>query len=297
MLLARVSQGVGSAMVFATGMAILSDAYPPGQRGRALGINVAAIYIGLSLGPLLGGFLTNYLTWRSVFALVVPPSLLAVWVAIYKLKMEWADAKGEHFDLVGSLFYAAALVGLILGLTRMPSWQAAGLALPGLAFLCLFFWWEGKSPAPVFPVHLLKTNRPFAFSSLAALINYAAIYAVTFLLSLYLQQVRGLSASAAGLILAAQPVMQAILSPLAGRLSDRVQPRFMASPGHGAHRPGPGRPGHAARLQRHRLRDGLPGAQRHRLRGVLLAQHERHHVLGGPALPTASPRAPWPPCA
>lgn len=233
LLLARVSQGVGSAMVFATGMAILSEAYPPGQRGRALGINVAAIYIGLSLGPLLGGFLTNYLTWRSVFALVVPPSLLAVWVAVYKLKMEWAEAKGEHFDLVGSLFYALALVGLILGFTRMPTWPGAGLALAGLAFLGLFVWWEGKSPAPVFPVRLFRTNRPFAFSSLAALINYAAIYAVTFLLSLYLQQVKGLGPSAAGLILAAQPVMQALLSPLAGRVSDRVQPRLVASLGMG----------------------------------------------------------------
>ena len=232
-LLARVTQGIGSAMVFATGMAILSEAYPPGQRGRALGINVAAIYIGLSLGPLLGGVLTHYLTWRSVFALVVPPSALAVWVAVYKLDTEWAEAKGEHFDLVGSLFYALALVGLILGLTRMPTWSGGGLALVGLAFLWLFGWWEGKSPAPVFPVHLIRTNRPFAFSSLAALINYAAIFAVTFLLSLYLQQVKGFSASLAGLILVAQPVMQAILSPLAGRISDRVQPRLVASLGMG----------------------------------------------------------------
>ncbi|MBU2467465.1 MAG: MFS transporter [Proteobacteria bacterium] len=233
LLAARVAQGVGSAMVFATGMAILSEVFPPGQRGRALGINVAAVYVGLSLGPLLGGLATHYLTWRSVFALVVPPSALAVWVALYKLKAEWAEAKGEHFDLIGSLIYALALVALIQGLTRMPTWQAAGLVLMGLAFLGLFAWWEGKSPAPVFPVRLLITNRPFAFSSLAALINYAAIYAVTFLLSLYLQQVKGLSPTTAGLILVAQPVMQAVLSPLAGRVSDRAQPRLVASLGMG----------------------------------------------------------------
>ncbi|MCB2193667.1 MAG: MFS transporter [Deltaproteobacteria bacterium] len=232
-LVARVAQGVGSAMVFATGMAILSEAYPPGQRGRALGINVAAIYIGLSLGPLLGGVLTHYLTWRGVFALVVPPSALAVWVAVYKLDAEWAEAKGEPFDLVGSFFYALALVGLILGLTRMPTWAGGGLALVGLAFLWLFGWWEGKTQSPVFPVHLIRTNRPFAFSSLAALINYAAIFAVTFLLSLYLQRVKGFDASMAGLILVAQPVMQAMLSPLAGRVSDRVQPRLVASLGMG----------------------------------------------------------------
>lgn len=232
-LVARVTQGMGSAMVFATGMAILSEAYPPGQRGRALGINVAAIYIGLSLGPLLGGLMTTYLTWRGVFALVVPPSALAVWVAVYRLDAEWAEAKGEHFDLMGSVFYALALVGLILGLTRMPTWTGGAFALAGAMFLWLFMRWEGKSPAPVFPVHLIRTNRPFAFSSLAALINYAAIFAVTFLLSLYLQRVKGFSASMAGLILVAQPVMQAILSPLAGRISDRVQPRLVASLGMG----------------------------------------------------------------
>ena len=233
LMAARVAQGMGSAMIFGTGMAILSDAFPPGQRGKALGINVAAIYIGLSLGPLLGGVCTNYLTWRSVFALVVPPSGLAVWVALYRLKAEWAEAKGEHFDFIGSLIYALALVVLLLGLTNLPAWGAAGLCVAGLALLGLFAWWEERSPAPVFPVGLLRENRPFAFSSLAALINYAAIFAVTFLISLYLQQVKGFSPTLAGMVLVAQPVMQAALSPLAGRVSDRVQPRLVASVGMG----------------------------------------------------------------
>ncbi len=233
LMAARVSQGAGSAMIFATGMAILSEAFPPGQRGRALGINVAAIYIGLSLGPLLGGVCTNYLTWRSVFALVVPPSALAVWVALYWLKAEWAEAKGEHFDFIGSLIYALALVVLLQGLINLPGWGAAGLCVAGLALLGLFAWWEERSPAPVFPMGLLRENRPFAFSSLAALINYAAVFAVTFLISLYLQQVKGFSPSLAGLVLVAQPVTQAVLSPLAGRISDRVQPRLVASVGMG----------------------------------------------------------------
>eukprot|EP01022_Parablepharisma_sp_SALTPOND_P014559 TRINITY_DN19938_c0_g1_i2.p1 TRINITY_DN19938_c0_g1~~TRINITY_DN19938_c0_g1_i2.p1 ORF type:complete len:471 (-),score=190.12 TRINITY_DN19938_c0_g1_i2:481-1893(-) len=233
LMAARVAQGMGAAMIFGTGMAILSEVFPPGQRGRALGINIAAVYIGLSLGPLLGGVCTNYLTWRSVFALVVPPSGLAVWVALYRLKAEWAEAEGEHFDFIGSLLYALSLVVLLQGLTHLPGWDGAGLALAGLALLGLFAWWENRSAAPVFPVRLFLDNRSFTFSSLAALINYAAVFAVTFLISLYLQQVKGLSPSLAGLVLVAQPVMQAVLSPLAGRISDQVQPRLVASLGMG----------------------------------------------------------------
>lgn len=233
LMIARVLQGLGSAMIFATGMAILTAAFPPGERGRAMGIAVAAVYIGLSLGPLLGGVLTQHLTWRSVFALGVPFSALAFWVAVRLLKAEWAEARGEKFDLKGSLIYGLALLAIIQGMALLPGLPALGLLAGGLVLLLVFVWWEGRIPAPVFEIGLLRSNRPFALSSLAALINYCATYAVTFLLSLYLQQVRGLSPQAAGFVLVAQPVMMALLSPLAGRLSDRIQPRIVASIGMG----------------------------------------------------------------
>jgi len=230
---ARVVQGLGSAMIFATGMAILSAAFPPGQRGRAMGVAVASIYIGLSLGPLLGGALTQHLGWRSVFALGAPFSALALWVALGRLKAEWAEAAGESFDLAGSLIYGLGLVAIIEGLALLPSPLGLGLIAVGLGLLLAFAWWEGRAPAPVFHMHLLRRNRPFALSCLAAMINYAATFAVTFLLSLYLQQVKGLSPQQAGLVLAVQPMMMALFSPLAGRLSDRVQPRIVASLGMG----------------------------------------------------------------
>ncbi len=234
LMTARVLQGVASAMIFSTGMAILSAAFPPGERGKAMGISVAAVYIGLTLGPFLGGFLTEHLGWRSIFVSIIPVAALAWWVAVYRIKTEWADSKGEPFDLVGSVIYGLSLIAIIQGLAQMPQWQGAGMLLAGLAVLVIFVWWENRCQTPpVFQIGLFKSNRGFACSNLAAFINYCATYGVTFLLSLYLQKVRGLSPIDAGMILIAQPVMMALLSPVAGRLSDHIQPRIIASIGMG----------------------------------------------------------------
>jgi len=231
LLAARVVQGLGSAMVFATGIAILTSVFPREQRGRVLGINVAAVYVGLSVGPFLGGLLTEHLGWRSVFLSVVPLGLLVLGAVAWKLEGEWADARGERFDLPGSLLYGLAVVGVLWGVSVLPSWGGLGsLVAGGLVFLA-FLGWEVRAEHPVFPVNLFRSNRVFAFSNLAALINYAASYAVTFLLSLTLQHARGLDPEQAGLVLVSQPVVMAALSPVAGRLSDRVEPRIVASVG------------------------------------------------------------------
>ena len=226
-----VIMGLGSALTFATGMAILSAAFPPRERGRAMGIAVASVYVGLSLGPFVGGMVTQYLGWRAVYAMGVPLSAIAFGVAVWGLKTEWIEAAGERFDLKGSLVYGAALVVLILGVGRLPDSRALLMILAGFALLGVFVWWENRIDNPVFEVGLFKHNRVFALSSLAALINYCATAAVIFLMSLYLQQVKGFAPREAGLVLIAQPVMMALLSPLAGRLSDRVQPRIVSSAG------------------------------------------------------------------
>ncbi len=232
MLLAfRVTQGIGSAMIFGTGVAILTSVYPPGERGRVLGINVATVYLGLSLGPSLGGLLTEQLGWRSVFLAAVPLGLAAAAYVAWGLKGEWAEARGESFDLAGSAIYSVALVTIMLGFSRLPKLLGGGLILAGLAGIGLFAAWEMRTRSPVLDVGLFSRNRVFAFSNLAALINYSATAAVGFLLSLYLQYIKGLMPQQAGLILIAQPVMQALFSPLAGRLSDRVEPRVVASTG------------------------------------------------------------------
>jgi len=231
LVLFRVLQGVGSAMIFATGIAILTSVFPPQQRGRILGINVAAVYLGLSLGPFLGGLLTEHLTWRAVFLAHIPLGVVIMGLLLWKVKPEWAEARGEPFDLVGSLVYAAAVTGLVYGVSLLPDLKSIGIILFGFLGLLGFVAWESKHEKPVFDLRLFRTNRVFAFSNLAALINYSATFAVTFLLSLYLQQVKGFSPQAAGLILVSQPLVMALLSPMAGRLSDKIEPRIVASLG------------------------------------------------------------------
>ena len=231
LIVVRVLQGLGAAMFVTTGMAIVTSVFPPQRRGRAIGIYVAAVYIGLSVGPFAGGLLTQYLGWRSNFAVVVPFGAASVWVTLKHLKGEWADARGEKLDVAGSLLYGSAVFLLVYGASLLPRPLAVYLLVTGAITLATFVRLQLHTPQPVFEVRLFSGNRLFAFSSLAALINYAATFAVTFLLSLYLQYIKGFDPRTAGTILVAQPVMMAVFSPLAGRWSDKVEPRLLASAG------------------------------------------------------------------
>jgi MFS family permease len=150
---------------------------------------------------------------------------------LWKLKGEWAEARGEKFDLPGSLIYGLGRVAIMYGISLLPGLRSLWLILCGLLSIVVFVTWETKVENPVFDLDLFKTNRVFALSNLAALINYSATFAVAFLLSLYLQHIKGLSPQSAGIVLISQPVVQAIFSPFAGRLSDRVEPRIVASIG------------------------------------------------------------------
>jgi EmrB/QacA subfamily drug resistance transporter len=227
----RLIEGTGAAMIFGTGIAILTSVYPPGERGRALGINTAATYFGLSLGPIFGGFLIHNLGWRSIFLVNIPFCILIVYLVTRRLHGEWAEAEGEKFDLGGALFYGLALVGVMLGFSRLPRPPGIGLLVGGIALAGAFAFRENRTPSPVLDLELFRTNRVFAFSNLAALINYMATFAVGFFLSLHLQYIVGLNAQQAGLVLIAQPAVMALFSPVAGRLSDKLEPRFVASTG------------------------------------------------------------------
>jgi EmrB/QacA subfamily drug resistance transporter len=233
LLFLRVVQGFGSAMIFGTGIAIVTSVYPPSERGRVLGINVSAVYVGLSLGPFLGGFLTQQFGWRSIFLANVPAGALALYVIARRLKGEWAEARGERFDLGGAVIYAVSLVVVMVGLTLLPQWSGVALVLVGFCWIGAFILWELRAPSPLLDMRLLTTNLTFSLSNIAALINYSATFAVTFLISLYLQYLKGFTPRQAGLVLVAQPVVMAAFSPLAGKLSDRIEPRIVASLGMG----------------------------------------------------------------
>ena len=229
----RVLQGIGGAMIFSTSVAILTSVFPPQDRGRVLGINVAAVYIGLSLGPFAGGLLTQYLGWRAIFWANVPLGLMVIALIFWKLKGEWAEARGEKFDVIGSIIYSLTLLAIMYGFTMLPDIIGVVLILAGAAGFMAFIRWETKVKSPVLDIGMFRNNTVFALSNVAALINYSATFAVGFLLSLYLQYIKGLSPQNAGLVLVAAPVVQAVFSPIAGRLSDRIEPRIVASAGMG----------------------------------------------------------------
>jgi EmrB/QacA subfamily drug resistance transporter len=230
LIIFRVLQGVGAAMMFATSSALLSSAYPPGERGKVLGINVASVYTGLSLGPFLGGILTQQFGWRSIFAAGLVLGVAAAVVAL-QTKAEWAEARGERFDWVGTGIYGLSIAAVMVGLSRLPDPRGGLVIAVGLAGVTAFAAWESRTAAPILNLSLFRGNRAFTLSSVAALINYLATTAVGFLLSLYLQYIKGLTPQAAGVVLVAQPIMMAIFSPVAGRLSDRLEARIVASAG------------------------------------------------------------------
>jgi MFS family permease len=177
--------------------------------------------------------LTQNLGWRSLFLLTAPLSLLVVVLVWWRLKGEWAGAAGESFDWIGSAIYAVSLVATMYGLTLLPEMMGAWVLLGGVAGIVVFVWWELRVESPILNMGLFVGNRVFAFSNLAALINYSATFALGFMLSLYLQVVKGLSPQSAGLVLVAQPVMMAVFSPLTGRLSDKIEVQILASTGMG----------------------------------------------------------------
>ncbi|MCX6673912.1 MAG: MFS transporter [Methanothrix sp.] len=228
---ARVLQGFGSAMIFGTGTAILVSVFPPQERGKILGINAASVYLGLSLGPFLGGLLTEYFGWRSLFLINVPLGLIPLALGLWKLKGEWAGAREDRFDMVGSAIYSLMLVAVMFGFSLLPAWQGAVLVLVGVATFFLLIRWESGVACPVLDVRLFKKNHVYAYSNLAALISYSATFAITFLLSLYLQYIKGLAPDQAGLIMLAQPAVMAVFSPYTGRLSDKMEPRLVATAG------------------------------------------------------------------
>ena len=230
LILFRILQGIGSAMIFVTGLAIVTSVYPARERGKAIGINIAAVYVALSLGPVVGGVMTQHLGWRSLFYAMIPLGIVILGLTCWKVKNEWAECRGERFDWKGSLLFSIVLVMIIYGFSILPGLAGIILVFLGIVGFSGFLIFELRVDSPVLNVRLFK-NRTFALSSLAALINFSATFAVVFLLSLYLQYIKGLDPQSAGLILVAQPIVMAIFTPIAGRLSDRFEPWKLASLG------------------------------------------------------------------
>ena len=227
----RALQGIGAAAIYCIGAAIITSIFPSNKLGKILGINVAAVYLGSSCGPFIGGFLTQHLGWRSIFLIIFLLGSIIIAFISWKLKGEWREEEEKQFDLTGSIIYIFTLLLVMYGFSHLSAMLGIWLILPGALGILAFIKWETKIESPVLDISLFRNNRVFALSNLATLINYSATFAVTFLLSLYLQYIKKLTPENAGLLLIPQPIVQAFFSPFAGRLSDRIEPRIVASAG------------------------------------------------------------------
>jgi MFS family permease len=234
LILTRALQGVAAAFLFSTTVAMVSLAYPPETRGRALGLQVAGVYLGITLGPVLGGVITENLGWRGLFIVSGALGLVGLVAPLHKLRrLEWREPKTAPFDIWGSVVWACALSALIIGFSYLPGMVGYLLIAVGVVGLAGFVRLENRAADPILNVGLLRHNRVFASANAASFINYSATTAMSFLISLYLLYNRGLGAQTAGFVLVTGPFVQAVVSPIAGRLADRVEARFVASTGMG----------------------------------------------------------------
>jgi MFS family permease len=226
--------GLGSAQVFSVAVPLLTTNFPRQERGKVIGINTAVVYIALALGPFIGGQLISAFGWHSIFWILIPITATAFFLAIRVIsKLPKTDPQtGKPFDGMGAVVYIIAASLVLAGIGRITEGPDAIIMLViGIGVSVLFLWWELKQPDPLFPIHIFIENRLFRNSSLAALINYGSSFAVTLLLSFYLQSVRDLSSITTGTILIAQPLVMAALTPFAGKMSDRSDPRTLATVG------------------------------------------------------------------
>jgi len=224
LMVARILQGIASAMVFGTSMAILTSVFPIKDRGKVLGINITAVHTGVSIGPYLGGFLIEKFGWQSIFLVNIPMGSIVLVLIFWKLKGEWADAQDEKFDKLGAIIYGLTLFAIIYGFSILPALSGIIILLLATIGLLIFIKWESIVENPVLDMMLFRKNKVFALANITVILKFIATYGSTFLLTFYLQYIKGLSPQNAGLVLLAQPVLHASFSTLAGRLSDRVEP-------------------------------------------------------------------------
>ncbi len=223
LIVLRSLQGIGASLILSGSMALVVSAFPVEVRGQKIGIVSAFTYSGLSSGPVLGGFITSHMGWRYVFWLVVPFGIAASILCLTRMRGDWRIAQNQKMDWRGSVVYAVGVALVMLGAPHL-SQGATGITMmiTGFALVVFFGFRETRVPDPLLDVALLVKNKMFALSCLAAMGSYAATFGLTFFMSLYLQYAMDLSPFNAGFVLLLQPVTQMLVSPLAGKITDRV---------------------------------------------------------------------------
>jgi MFS family permease len=219
-------QGLGCSMLFATMVALLSSVFPMERRGEALGLYVTAVFVGLFMGPILGGLLIQYLGWRSIFLFNIPIGVILMIILLWKFKMEWAESSRDKFDLKAATVYTLSIAAVMYGFTSLLDNLGKIILIAGILGISLFIFIDNRSDSPLISLNIFK-KRQTSFTALSMLLLNTAISAMATFLSLYLQFLRGLEPYSAAFILAVQPLMVALLSPLVGRASDKMDNRFL----------------------------------------------------------------------
>ncbi len=232
LLLMRALQGVGASFLMVSSMTLIVSVFPANERGMALGINSAAIYVSSSAGPYLSGLILMKLPWHTIFSIPAMVSIMAfVSSSIVLRNIDLGKNRQDKIDGKQFLLYAAAIILVVIGLSEIVSLHGILMTVTGTVMLVIFIRRELKSPDPILDLSLFLTNKVFAYSSAASCLNYMSVMGIGFLLSIFLQYIKGFSPFQAGLILLTQPLAQAVVSPLMGKLSDRIQPRYLATAG------------------------------------------------------------------
>lgn len=233
----RIFQGIGGAFITATSAAIITNSMPPAIRGRALGFFTMSVYAGLSLGPPLGGFLTDSFGWRSIFLLNLPIGIVVVTLALIWLKEGALPEMRKRFDIAGAVAFSVVLVALMVALTLVgrQGWEdplpfaLLGVAVAGFPIFVTIE--RRRGSWAMFDLSLVLRNRLFAAANLSALLNYLAYFNISFMLSFYLQRVLEFSIVTTGFILLALPVTMTVVAPISGMWSDRLGSRTLATSG------------------------------------------------------------------
>ncbi|MBN1334663.1 MAG: MFS transporter [Deltaproteobacteria bacterium] len=232
-LIGRAVQGFGSSFLMASSPALVSLGAAPGRRGRALGLISSALYLGLTLGPPLGGLLESWGGFRTVFWVqaLLPAALLVL--AVPLLPDVGRSEQAQPIDLAGAGLLASGLALVLLGASRWGAWGSApsgGLALGGGLVLAVFTLRERRAVSPLLDLGLFS-DRTFASAAAGAFLNYLAVSHVSFLLPFHLEEGLGLDPRHAGLVLTTMPLVMAILAGPSGTLSDRMGSRGLSSLG------------------------------------------------------------------
>jgi MFS family permease len=228
---ARFVTGIGGGMIFGTSIALLSLSFPESERGKAIGINVTGMFIGFLLGFFLGGLLTYYVGWRSIFVLTIPFELLAIALIFLRIRGECELSRSRGLDIPGMILYALSILLLMIGFSSLPGLIGGAIIAGGIVCLALFILRELRAGSPVLDLRLFSGNETFARANLAALLFNTSNFAVIFLLSLYLQDIRNYDARFSGIILLTLVIFMALFSSYAGRLSDRIAPGIVIGTG------------------------------------------------------------------